>query len=429
VAEVRGPLLVLLGPTPWEGPFVAALAHPASGVTIARRCLDTADLLASASAGLGAAAVVGADAPRLDADVLARLGTLGVPVVGLVTAGDSDAVRRLTHWGAHAVVEADPADLGTAVRELGAALRSAAADPVAPGPDDDLVEQEHGRGRVVTVWGPAGAPGRTTVAVALADEASRLGTSVLLVDADTWAPSVPVVLGLVDDGPGLASACRRALAGTLDVDALATVVREVRPGLLVLPGIPRAGRWNEVRAAALSEVLAVARDLVDLVVVDVGAPLESDEELVFDTQAPRRNAAALVALEESDVVLAVGSADPVGLVRLVAGLAELADSVRGIDVRVVVTRLRQSALGHRPAAAVVEAVHRHAHLDLVWTVPDDRPAYDAALRDGRTLAEAAPSSPARHALRGVAVELLRDLGLREPQVLAAVGGSRGRGRR
>ncbi len=361
--------------------------------------------------------------------MLARLGTLGVPVVGLVTAGDSDAVRRLTHWGAHAVVEADPADLGTAVRELGAALRSAAADPAAPGPDDDLVEQEHGRGRVVTVWGPAGAPGRTTVAVALADEASRLGTSVLLVDADTWAPSVPVLLGLVDDGPGLASACRRALAGTLDVDALAAVVREVHPGLLVLPGIPRAGRWNEVRAAALSEVLAAARELADLVGVDVGAPLESDEELVFDTQAPRRNAAALVALEESDVVLAVGSADPVGLVRLVAGLAELADSVRGIDVRVVVTRLRQSALGHRPAAAVVEAVHRHAHLDLVWTVPDDRPAYDAALRDGRTLAEAAPSSPARHALRGVAVELLRDLGLREPQALAAVGGSRGRARR
>ena len=108
---MRGPLLVLLGPTPWEGPFVAALAHPASGVTIARRCLDTADLLASASAGLGAAAVVGADAPRLDADVLARLGTLGVPVVGLVTAGDSDAVRRLTHWGAHvAGQDAAPVD-------------------------------------------------------------------------------------------------------------------------------------------------------------------------------------------------------------------------------------------------------------------------------------------------------------------------------
>ena len=424
---MQRPLLVLLGPSAWEGPFVAALAHPASGLAIARRCLDTADLLASASAGLGAAAVVGADAPRLDAEVLARLGTLGVPVVGLVTAGDGDAARRLTRWGADAVVEADPADLGAAVRQLGTALRSLGAEPVPVAERDG--EEQPARGRVVTVWGPPGAPGRTSVAVALADEAARLATSVLIVDADTWAPSVPVVLGLVDDGPGLASACRRALAGSLDVDALAAVVREVRPGLLVLPGIPRAGRWTEVRAAALSEVLAVARDLVDLVVVDVGAPLESDEELVFDTQAPRRNAAALVALEESDLVLAVGSADPLGLVRLVAGLAELRDAVRGVDVRVVMTRLRQSALGRRPEPAVSEALSRHAGIDLRWTVPDDRAAYDAALRDGRTLAEASPASPARHALRGVAVEVLRDLGLREPQVLAAVGGGRGRSRR
>ncbi len=415
---MSGPLLVLLGPSAWEGPFVAALAHPASGLAIARRCLDTADLLAAASAGLGSAVIVGADAPRLDADVLARLRTLGLPVLGLVAAGDAEAGRRLSHWGAAAVIEADPSELGAAVRQLAAALRVLDAGDVEVDRASPSDVDVHPRGRVVTVWGPAGSPGRTSVAVALADEASRLGTSVLLVDADTWAPSVPVVLGLVDDGPGLASACRRALAGTLDVAALAGLAREVRPRLLVLPGIPRAGRWNEVRAAALSEVLAVARDLVDLVVVDVAAPLESDEELVFDTQAPRRNAAALVALEEADLVVAVGTADPLGLARLVAGISELHDAIRGADVRVLVTRLRDSALGRRPGPAVAEALHRHAGVEPSWTVPDDRPAYDAALRSGRTLAEAAAASPARHALRGVTVEVLRDLGLREPLALA-----------
>ena len=77
------PILVLLGPTAWEGPFVAALAHPGAGLTFARRCLDTADLLAAASAGLGRAVVLGADVPRLDADVVMRLSTLGLPVVGV----------------------------------------------------------------------------------------------------------------------------------------------------------------------------------------------------------------------------------------------------------------------------------------------------------------------------------------------------------
>jgi len=45
----------------------------------------------------------------------------------------------------------------------------------------------------------------------------------------------------------------------------------------------------------------------------------------------------------------------------------------------------------------------------VWCVPDDRAAYDAALRSGSTLAEVASSWPARLALRGVTVELLADL--------------------
>jgi Flp pilus assembly CpaE family ATPase len=60
---------------------------------------------------------------------------------------------------------------------------------------------------------------------------------------------------------------------------------------------------------------------------------------------------------------------------------------------------------------VAEALHRHAGVDYVWCIPDDRAAYDAALRSGSTLAEVAPSSAARLALRGVTRELLRDLGL------------------
>jgi Mrp family chromosome partitioning ATPase len=413
---MSGPVLVLLGPSPWEGPLVAGLAHPASRVAIARRCLDTADLLAAAAAGLGRVAVVGAAAPRLDTDVLDRLRALGVAVVGVAGTEDDDGARRLARWGAEAVVVVDPADLGAAVRAVAAAVSSATAGPAvetAAGEGGDA-----GQGRVVAVWGPAGAPGRTSVAVALADEASRAGVDALLVDADTWAPSVSVVLGLVDDGAGLASACRRALGGGLDAAALAALSREVRPGFLVLPGLPRAGRWNEVRGVALADVLGVARSLVDLVVVDCGPSLEADEELVFDTEAPRRNAATFTALECADVVVAVGGADPVGLVRIVSGLSDLADVVPGADVRVVATKLRDSMVGRRGKAAVADALHRHAGVDYVWCVPDDRDAYDAALRSGSTLAEVASSSRARLALRAVATELLRDLAL-EPHPAAS----------
>ena len=80
----------------------------------------------------------------------------------------------------------------------------------------DPEERPAGRGRVVAVWGPTGAPGRTTVAVGVADEAARLGVSTLLVDADVYGGVVAQVLGLLDESPGLAGAARQASAGGLD---------------------------------------------------------------------------------------------------------------------------------------------------------------------------------------------------------------------
>ena len=98
------------------------------------------------------------------------------------------------------------------------------------------------------MWGPTGAPGRTSVAVGVADEVARRGCSVLLIDADTWGASITVVLGMVDDGAGLASACRRALAGTLDVAALMALAREIRPGLHGAPRPAARGPLDRGRA-------------------------------------------------------------------------------------------------------------------------------------------------------------------------------------
>ena len=69
-------------------------------------------------------------------------------------------------------------------------------------------------------------------------------------------------------------------------------------------------RWPELRPAALTMVWRVACRLVDVTVVDIGFCLEDDEELAYDTAAPRRNGAALLTLESADVVVAVPS--PVG---------------------------------------------------------------------------------------------------------------------
>lgn len=261
------------------------------------------------------------------------------------------------------------------------------------------------RGRLVAVWGPAGAPGRTTVAVGVAAELAAGGAEVLLVDADTYAASIAQVLGLLDESPGLVAAVRAGLDGRLDPATLARLAPVVAPRLRVLTGLTRAARWSELRPAGLQAVWASARRLVDHVVVDLAPPLEEDDELSYDTAAPRRNGAALDVLRAADDVLVVGSADPVGLQRLVRGLQDLAVAVPGVAPQVVVNRVRADAVGRNPRLRVREALERFAGVRDLRLVPDDRPATDRALLSGRTLQEAAPDSAASAALRAAAAGL------------------------
>ncbi|MEP6629768.1 MAG: hypothetical protein ABJA89_04820, partial [Lapillicoccus sp.] len=137
---------------------------------------------------------------------------------------------------------------------------------------------------------------------------------------------------------------------------------------------------------------------------DCGFNLEDDEELSYDTMAPRRNAATLTTLSLADEVVAVGGCDPVSLQRLVRGLQELGE-VSGPRPVVVVNRVRPGAVGARPETRVAEALSRFAGVEDVVFVPDDPAALDAALLEGRSLAECAPQSPVRAAVRGLAARV------------------------
>ena len=183
------------------------------------------------------------------------------------------------------------------------------------------------RGRVVAVWGPTGAPGRTTVATCLAVETAQLGMPTLLIDADVYGGVTASAFGLLDESPGLAGACRLAANGRLDMGSLTSLCWSLGDDLRLLTGIARADRWPEVRPSAIPGVLGVAREMAPLTIVDCGFAIEADEEISFDTMAPRRNGATLAVLADADVLLAVGSCDPAGLERLIRGLAELADAL------------------------------------------------------------------------------------------------------
>ncbi len=415
------PVLAAVTGASWEAALVAGLERTPTGITVVRRCVDLADLLAAASTGTARGALLSADLRRLDRDALARLAAARVAVVGLFAPADEQAETRLRQLGVVHVLPADaaPADIAAAMsaaltdQEAGQDGRAGTAwsQPLEALPDaavpvDTAPAVEPGTGRLVAVWGPTGAPGRTTVAVTVAAELAASGISTLLADADVYGGVVAQVLGFLDEAPGLAAAARLANNGQLDVAALASAAPQAAPNLRVLTGISRADRWPELRPSALDQVWELARSLAAVTVVDLGFCLEQDEELSFDTAAPRRNGATLATLAAADTVLAVGAADPVGMQRLLRGLAQLREVVPGALPRVVLNRVRRSAVGAEPEAQLAEALERYAGIRDVAFIAEDREGLDAALLQARTLGEISPDSRARAALAAVAAGLV-----------------------
>src|SRR5215468_63015 len=248
---------------PWEARLVVDLDRGEHPVTVVRRCVDIVDLLAVALTGQARAALVAASLRRLDADAVDRLIAAGVAPVAVVRRDDTAAEDRVRAQGISHVVpdDADAAVVATVISDAVAATNSAAkgmrvtrgfgdpvgARPSASPPDSSPTSDSSPptRGSVVAVWGPTGAPGRTTVAVALADELSRLGSSSLLVDADVYGGVIAAVLGLLDESPGFAAACRQSAARRLDPETLAGLCWAVTPSFRVLTGVPRSERWPE----------------------------------------------------------------------------------------------------------------------------------------------------------------------------------------
>ncbi|MFJ5698157.1 CpaE family protein [Arthrobacter sp. NPDC093139] len=399
--------------------LVGGLERLHGPVTVVRRCTELTELLAACQSGLARAAVVAKGSEELTASLVDRLAAVGVAIVALTDSEEESS--RLRGIGASAVISTvESAALAECISEavaqfpgrVNAAMATGeqslaeAGAVLRPGTDDaGNPPAAPGTGQIIAVWGPAGSPGRTLLAVNIAGELAAEGKSVLLIDADSYGASVGAVLGLLDEAAGLAQACRLADQGLLDTASLLRVAVPVSMksgSLRVLTGITRADRWTELRATALARVLERAKDIADVVVVDTGFCLEADEELSFDTMAPRRNAATLRSLELADTVFAVGSADSIGVPRLVRGLAELDTAVPGLRPEVVMNKVRAAAVGRSPERQLREAWDRFGPATGIKAfLPSDPGAADTALLSGSLLLEAAPDSPLRSGIAGL----------------------------
>lgn len=386
------PVLVAAAGARWETAALELLER--DGLSLHKRCVDLQDLVAAASTGLAQVAVAAADLRGLDADMVEVVRRAGVGLV-VVHVGASPPEERLLRIGADELVGDDLEDLVPAVRRAG--------DPRTEEPRSGL-RGPRGGARTTVVFGPSGAPGRTTVATGLAAELAHRGRGTFLVDADPYGGAVAQHLGILDEVSGLLAAARLANTGQLDVAGLAGLARTVAADLRVLTGLPRPDRWSEVRAPAFEEILTRAAELDPCVVVDVGFSLERQPGDPFEV-APQRNGMTLAALERADDVIVVGAADPVGLARLARALVDLEEELPDAPVHVVVNRTR-ATLGWSDDE-VREMVLGFVRPAGMTCLPEDRPTADRALMTGSSLVELG-DNPLRRGIAELADSLSGD---------------------
>ena len=356
------------------------------GHTVVARCDDAREIERTLAEGGSDVVLIEADRRFLSAAVLRASDASRVRMIGVVV---TDQGRR--HAASVGLLETIGVDAEWPAIEAmfdGPALRGQPA-------------RAQTRGQVIAVWGPAGSPGRTTLAISIAAELAASGASVALADVDTHSGSIAPALGLLDESPGFAAACRLAGASSLSRLELERIGQRYLSGhgsFWVLTGIGRPSRWPELSADRVIAALRECRNWVDYTVVDTGFSLEQDEEISSDLFAPRRNAATVSALAEADRVIAVGSADPVGLSRFLRAHVDLLETIETDQVTVVMNKVRSSAIGANPSAQVIQTLRRFGGIATPAIIPHDQSALDAAVLTGRTLRDTAIRSPARVAI-------------------------------
>ncbi len=387
-------IVTCAGGASWEAPLVRGLQQRELGIELLRRCVDHGELLGVSLRDRPTAALIAAELPWLDRDLVGELQENGVTVVAIDSLGN----RPLDRLGVSHVLDASQ----TAEEIIQLLYRIGGTGDDHKGLRAQV--ESNGRsqearpcGRAIVIWGGSGAPGRTTVAIELALETARLGARVLLVDADPWSPSIAQTLGLAET-PSVMQATKLAADGW--PKALSTCLQTRQEGLEVLTGLGHPDLWPEVRAHTWRAVLDAARDLADVVVIDVGASVEEDEELAFDRAPYRRNLMTLGALEIATDVLLVSGSDPVALRRSIIAF-QLLQQVRPRASEHASFLLNRAPRSHRRLQECSHVVADWIGAPPIGFLPVEA-AFERCVWEARSLRAVAPRSPWLRELRRVA---------------------------
>jgi MinD-like ATPase involved in chromosome partitioning or flagellar assembly len=354
----------------------------AAGIAIAARALDGPSLLERAAEPGIDVVLASADLHRLTDATLLALRERRRPVVLL--AADAADTERLSTLARVLPASSSGAIVADAVRQ---AESRGAYSTTLDGVDlpASIARPNERRGRVIAVTSGKGAPGKTTIAIALAALLAVDGSSVVLVDADLRGGNVAPYLDLDP---------RRGLVGFGAAGGRLTDELQDGPGFAVLAGIERPELTRGLREDTLSGLVAALRERIDAVVVDLGAPAEP------------------AVLRGADELLLVTGADLVSVWNARVALRAIRDGAGGASLFAIVNRREgrehydrdevERALGV-PVLGVVREDRKAARRAIEKQIPLSS-AGGRAARDLRALAAALASTQDQMAQSSEAVQ-------------------------
>jgi MinD-like ATPase involved in chromosome partitioning or flagellar assembly len=425
-----GSRVALMLPAPLEDRLVGEIAH--AGDQVVLRAATVSELIARAAAGELDLMVVQSIRGKLTPELIGSCELTDVTLLAVVStdaerdhaaslhfpltaaAGTSWADMKLSIDRKEPTFPQEDAALEVPASVVDAGLReSAKTSPVrrfqrVRRATLELRQAEASPSRVIAVWGPTGAPGRTSIAINLATELMLKGHRTLLVDADTYGGSIALALGLIDETPGIAAACRQAHRDAFIRDEFERVVQHVdiengsRSQLAVLTGISRSNRWPEIAGDRVTSVLNTCREWFDVIVCDVAFNLETDEEITSDMFAPRRNMATLAVLAAADAVLEVTGSEPVSLARYLRAHQDFTDAFPHKPGFTVANRVRPGAQGMNPGHQVTHTLERFSGVRNPLLLPFDEKTTELMALKSAPAAVAAPKSKLRQGYEAIA---------------------------
>lgn len=362
------------------------------GWQIALRALAPSQVLEVASRERIDLVLVGGDRP--DGATLIALMERGIRVVGVV---DSPiAAPRFQAYGVADLIHYEANSRDRLLRDLGALFKSSNTQgPRRAGPG----------GRFYCVTGAAGAPGRTSIALNLAMESADLGRSTLLAEIDREGGTLAQQLGLINT----ASTLNRALTTRLPI---AQIAPAIAANFHVLTAPLQSVMMAELDPDLADELWPRARAEFEISIVDVGSVGD-----FFEIARARRRVERLLVdvLMQADEVLMVVTVDPQSVARTLRALDALYAEIPEIPIRLIANRVPQKSgrrsgqrgeRGHRGEFSTDDVIRAFAeHALVIHQIPLDLDLFGRALNQGRAIAELAPRSSVRKAIRQLAQDV------------------------